>query len=128
MRRALRLLIIGGLAATAVGCVTLMPVGSHVARGVDFVRYSTYAWGPADALPITDERLRENPYFVDEVHGAIDTQLTRRGFVRAEGVRADLLVHYHAAVTDRVEVASRSGPYRECLTPDCQPAVKTYGA
>jgi hypothetical protein len=108
--------------------MTLMPVGSHVARDIDFVRYSTYDWGPADARPVTDERLRESPYFVDEVHGAIDTQLNRRGLVRADGVRADLLVHYHAAITDRVEVASRPGSYRECLTPDCRPTVKTYDA
>jgi len=127
MRRSFRLLIIG-LAATAAGCMTLMPVGSHVARGVDFVRYGTYAWGPADALPVSDERLRENPYFVDDVHGAIDTQLNRRGLVRADGVRADLLVHYHAAVTGRVEVASQPGPYRECVAADCRPAVTTYDA
>ena len=30
-----------------------MPVGSHFQRGTDFTRYQTYAWGPADALPIS---------------------------------------------------------------------------
>src|SRR5688572_32379614 len=35
-----------------------MPVSSHAERGLDFGRYRTYDWAPADALPRTDERLR----------------------------------------------------------------------
>ena len=128
MRRVFGLLILGGLSATVAGCLTLMPVNSHVDRGVDFVRFSTYDWGPPDALPVSDERLRENPYFVDDVHGAIDSELNRRGLVRATAERADLLVHYHAAVTERVEVATRPGPYRDCVGNDCQPKVTEYNA
>ena len=128
MRRALGVLMIGGLAAAAVGCMTLMPVGSHVERGVDFVRFGTYDWGPADALPVSDQRLRENPFFVDDVHGAIDTELNRHGLTRATAERADLLVHYHAAIAQRVEVASRPGPYSECLGEDCQAKVNAYDA
>ena len=128
MRRGLGVLIIGGLAMTLSGCLTLMPVGSHVERGVDFVRFSTYDWGPADALPVSDQRLRENPYFVDDVHGAIDRELNRHGLGRATTERADLLVHVHAAIAERVEVASRPGRYRDCLGDDCRPKVNTYDA
>ena len=128
MRRLLILLSIAGLAATAAGCLTLMPVSSHVQRGVDFTRYRTYDWGPADALPVTDERLRENPYFVDEVHGAIDSELNKRGLVQATAERADLLVHYHAAVTERVEVESRPGQSRDCVGNECTPRVDGYEA
>lgn len=128
MRRALGVLIIGGLAAAATGCMTLMPVGSHVEPGVDFVRFATYDWGPADALPVSDQRLRENPFFVDDVHGAIDTELNRHGLVRAVTERADLMVHYHAAITERVEVTSRPGSYRDCVGDNCRPDVNTYDA
>ena len=61
MRRLPTVLLIVGLTAVTAGCLTLMPVGSHFQRGTDFTRYQTYAWGPADALPISDQRLRENP-------------------------------------------------------------------
>ena len=128
MRRLLNVLLVTGLAAAAAACVTLMPVGSHVARGVQFDLYRTYAWGPADVLPVSDERLRENPFFVDTVHGAIDVQLQRRGLVRAEDERADLLVHYHAAVIGRLEVASRPGQFRDCVADECRPRVNKYDA
>ena len=117
-----------GLAASAAGCLALMPVSSHVERGLDFARYRTYDWAPADALPLTDERLRENPIFVDDVHGAIDTELNSRGLVRATAERADLLVHYHAAVNDRLEVATRPGRFQDCFGDDCRPEVTTYAA
>jgi hypothetical protein len=128
MRRAFEVLLVASLGATLTGCLTLMPVSSHVERGVDFVRFATYDWGPPDALPVTDERLSQNPYFVDDVHGAIDSELSRHGLVRATSERADLLVHYHAAVTGRVEVATRPGPYRDCVGEDCQPRVTGYNA
>jgi len=116
------------VAAAAAGCMTLMPVSSHVQRGVDFAGFRSYAWGPADALPVSDERLRENPFFVDDVHGAIDTELQRRGLVRATSERAELLVHYHAAVTERLEVVSRPGRFRDCMGDDCRPTVNKYDA
>ena len=128
MRRVLEVLLVASLGATVTGCLTLMPVSSHVERGVDFVPFSTYDWGPPDALPVSDERLRDNPYFVDDVHGAIDRELNRRGLVRATTERADLFVHYHAAVTERVEVATRPGPYRDCVGDDCRPSVTQYNA
>ena len=128
MRRLLLACSLVGLAATAAGCLALMPVGSHVERGLDFVRYRTYDWAPADALPLTDERLRENPFFVDDVHGAIDTELNRRGLVRATGERADLFVHYHAAVNERLEVVTHPGQFRDCFGDDCRPEVTAYDA
>jgi hypothetical protein len=128
MRRLLGLVLVGGVAAAAAGCLTLMPVGSHAERGTDFMRYRTYDWGPADALPVSDERLRENPFFVDDVHGAIDTELRNRGLVRVISEPADLLVHYHAAVNGRFESASRPEPIQRCVGADCRPRVIEFEA
>jgi hypothetical protein len=127
MRRLLIAWSLAGLAASAAGCLALMPVSSHLERGVDFASYRTYDWAPADALPLTDERLRDNPFFVDDVHGAIDTELTRRGLERATDERADLLVHYHAAVNKRLELATRPG-FRDCIGDECRANVTTYEA
>lgn len=128
MRRLLIACSLIGLAVSAAGCLTLMPVSSHVERGLDFDRYRTYDWAPADALPLTDERLRDNPFFVDDVHGAIDTELNRRGLVRATAERADLFVHYHAAVNERLEVTARPGRLRDCVADDCRAEATTYEA
>ena len=128
MRRLLMACSVFGLAASAAGCLALMPVSSHVEHGLDFARYRTYDWAPADALPLTDVRLRENPFFADDMHGAIDTELNNRGMVRATAERADLLVHYHAAVNERLEVATRPGRFRDCAGDDCRAEVTRYEA
>src|SRR5688572_979081 len=129
MRRLLIAVSLAAFAAGLTGCVTLMPVSSHVERGLDFARYRTYDWTPADALPLTDERLGQNPFFVDDVHGAIDTEMNRRGLARATAERADLFVHYHAAVNERLEVATHPGAgFRDCFGDDCRPDVATYEA
>jgi hypothetical protein len=62
------------------------------------------------------------------VHGAIDAELNRRGLERATAVRADLLVHYHEAVTGRLELAPRPETYRDCVGDDCRPRVTGYDA
>jgi hypothetical protein len=105
-----------------------MPVSTHYDRGVDFTRYRTYAWGPADALPVTDPRLRDNPFFVDDLHGAIDVELQSRGLTRATSEPADVLVHFHAAVTERIEVPGRAESLGECVGRDCPPVVAGYEA
>ena len=128
MRRLHAVLLFGGLAATAVGCVTLIPVSSHIERGTDFGRYVTYTWGPADALPISDPRLRDNPFFVDDVHGAIDRELQARGLRHATSERSDLLVHYHAAITSRLEIPSQIGGIRDCVGTECRPSPAEYDA
>jgi hypothetical protein len=128
MRRLLMTCTLVGLAASAGGCLALMPVGSHIERGRDFAGYRTYDWAPADARPATDPRLRDNPFFIDEVHGAIDTELNKRGLARATAERADLLVHYHASVNERLEVTTRPGRFRDCVGDDCRAEVTTYEA
>lgn len=128
MRRLLIALSLAASGAGAAGCLTLIPVSSHIDRSVDFVRYRTYDWAPADSLPVTDERLRHNPFFVDEVHGAIDTELNQGGLVRATSERADLFVHYHAAVAERLEVATRPGQFRDCVGDDCRPKATVFDA
>ena len=128
MRRFPAVFILTGLAAVTAGCLTLMPVSSHIERGTDFTRYRTYAWGPADAVPVSDQRLRDNPFFVDDVHGAIDSELQDRGLRQATSGPADLLVHYHAAVTGRLEVPSAVGTRRDCVGGECRATVADYDA
>ena len=69
MRRLIRCAVVAIAAVAATGCATTMTVSSHVDRGIDFARYRTYDWGPADALPTGDPRLDRNPFFKDHVRG-----------------------------------------------------------
>ena len=127
MLRSGRLAVVALSALALAGCAT-MNVSSHVERGVDFAQYRTYDWGPADALPTGDPRLDNNPFFKDHLEGAVEKQLAIRKFERFERLASgtpDLLIHYHANISQRFEVngVDRSRGY--CYE-DCEPKVYEY--
>jgi hypothetical protein len=80
MRR--RLTAVATVALAATHCATLN-VSSHVQRGLDFAQFHTYDRGPADALPTGDPRLDRNPFFGDQVEGAVEKQPATKGFERS---------------------------------------------
>jgi hypothetical protein len=86
------------------GCAPIT-VSSHVERTARFADYITFDWGPRDALPTGDPRLDNNAMFNDYLQGAIEKHLAVKGFVRMVTGEPDLLVHYHANVSQRVEVS-----------------------
>jgi Domain of unknown function (DUF4136) len=126
MRRLLRLTALT-LALAATGCATLN-VSSHVQRGLDFAKYRTYDWGPADALPTGDPRLDQNPFFRDEVEGAVEKGLAAKGFERSTSGTPDLLIHYHASITRRIDVDRVDHQYGYCYEEDCRARVIEYEA
>ena len=90
------------------GCAT-MRVSSHVERGLDFSQDRTFDWGPPDALPLGDPRLDKDPFFRDQVEGAIEKQMTARGFERsAASETPDVRIHYHASINQRFDVREES--------------------
>ncbi len=99
------------VAMTAAACATAMTVSSHVDRDIDFSRYRTYDWGPADALPTGDARLDANPFFKDHLQGEVEKQLAARGYTLAGPDQADLLIHYHAHIDQRIDVTSVDRSY-----------------
>ena len=91
------------VASSVTACATTT-VGSHVERGLDFSQYRTYEWTPPDALPGGDARLEEDMVFLDRIQGAFEKALAARGYQRVTFGSPDLLVHYHAAVSRRIDV------------------------
>jgi Domain of unknown function (DUF4136) len=91
-----------GMLAMA-GCASLN-VGSHIERGLDVSRYHTYDWGPADALPAGDPRLEQDPFFQDHLRGEVEKAMGRRGFEWSTDRSPDLLLHYHASITERLDI------------------------
>jgi hypothetical protein len=110
------------------GCAARMTVSSHVDPGLDWSRYRTFEWGPADALPTGDVRLEENPRFNDHVQGAVEKGLLATGLVLASTESPDLLIHYHANITKRIDVKHVDSAYGYCSQVDCPDAVVHYEA
>lgn len=110
------------VASTLTGCAS-MNVNAYLAGGVNLRELRTYNWAPADAQSTGDPRLDNNRFFEERVQAAVEQQLRVRGFEKT--VSPDLLVHYHASVTQEIYMrgAERSGGYGE----DCQPEVYDEG-
>ena len=102
----LALVFIMAAATLAAACAT-MRVGTYVERGTVFSKYHTYAWGPADALPIGDPRLENNPIFKDRLLGAVERGLTDHNLMLVpESARPDLLIHFHGSVRQILDVGA----------------------
>lgn len=122
MRKPLFLVVL--IAAAAAACATLT-VSSHIERGVNFADYVTYDWGPPDNLPVGDPRLDNNPFFRDHLQGAIEKHLGEKGYERALSNEPDLLVHYHANVSQKVDVYSSDTEHGYCYA-NCQPQIVDF--
>jgi hypothetical protein len=112
------------LTMVVAGCATTMTVSSHVQRGLDFAQYTTYDWGPADALPTGDPRLDKDPFFQDHMQGAVEKRLAMKGFKRLFSGRPDLLIHYHASINERIHVDPFDRGSSSCDSPECVSVVE----
>jgi hypothetical protein len=123
--RSTRITVVTLLALAFTGCAT-MKVSSHVERGAEFAHYRTWAWAPADAQPTGDPRLDNNPFFQDRLRGAVEHEMTRKGYVRSTlAGPADLLLHYHVNFSKTYEVTGASARSGSCYG-NCEPEAYAY--
>ncbi|MEO8677630.1 MAG: DUF4136 domain-containing protein [Vicinamibacterales bacterium] len=129
MTRFLRasLFLVPALALAACAPAT-MSVSSHVDPSANFTAYKTFSWGPADALPTGDPRLDANPQFKDQFQGAVERELSRKGLTQVTTGKPDLLIHYHANISERLNVTGIDRPYGYCIGQECSADVTTYEA
>ncbi len=111
-------------AATAIDACAPVRVRSYVPRGVRFAHYRTYAWSAATPHATGDPRLDANPFFDERIRSGADRELAARGFERASA-RPDLLLHYHASVTQKLDVGAADTQYGYGNT---YPGASTYAA
>lgn len=115
-------------AATLSGCARTMTASSHVRRGIELSQYRTYDWGPADELPAGDPRLDGDPFFMDQVRGAVERALASRSIVLSSEASPDLLIHVHANVDRRIDVNRTEQEHGHCQVQDCDDWVIEYQA
>jgi hypothetical protein len=127
MRRVTRLAFAALSVLAVASCATTMSVSSHIDRSVNFARYHTYDWGPADELPSGDPRLDKNPFFQDHLQGEVERQMAAKGFSGPTSHKPDLLIHYHANIRPRINPNDR-GNYGYCHDNDCREQIEEYEA
>jgi hypothetical protein len=122
----------GGFAAVLVAalvvnaCATLK-VNSYLERRADFSRYRSYTWEQSDAFSTGDARLDNNRFFIERVQTAADKELARSGLEKAEAASADVSIHIHARIDERLDTTAIDRQYGRCDTPDCWPTVYEAG-
>jgi len=106
MRR--RTAVLGGLVfaglVAGIACMS-MQVHTYVPRSADLTRYRTFGWAPAGAFATGDPRLDNNTLFIERLQSAVERQLAGKGWLRAAGSEADLVIHFHARVDQRLDLA-----------------------
>lgn len=122
--RTITALITAVAVATLAGCAS-MNVSAHVERGTNFTEYVTYDWGPPDNLPVGDPRLDNNPFFNDYLQGAVEKKMAAKGYERTNDGGADVLIHYHASVNQRLDVYRADQQYGYCYG-NCEPQVVDF--
>ena len=129
MDRLTRIVSLATAALLALAFSSCAPVriNSYLERGVDFQQYRTYAWGPADGLSTGDPRLDNNRFFRERVEKAVNQQLASRGFEKRESGAADVLIHMHARIDQRIESDAIDREYARCDVSDCRPFVYDAG-
>ena len=116
------------LLTLAAGACASTYTGFYIARNLDFGSYRTFDWAPPDTAPTGDPRLDNNEVFDRHVREQVEQALTSRGFVRvAPPLRPDLLVHYHASVTQDIDLRDLDLPHDYCEEADCRPYVYDAG-
>lgn len=112
------------LALAAGGCAS-MQVASYAERGANLAAHRTYGWAAVEELRTGDPRLDNNEIFHQRVQEAVDRAMAARGY--EQGAPPDLLLHYHASVTQRIDVSQLDQRYGGCEAGDCGPRVYDRG-
>ena len=98
------------LSAFVLGACASARVRSYAIRGFEARQFRTYSWGPADTHSTGDPRLDNNEFFIDRVHAQVDAGLARKGFEKV-GAAPDVLLHFHANVTQQIDVRGLDAGY-----------------
>src|SRR5688572_8557436 len=91
------------LSALVLGACASASVRSYAVRGFEARQFRTYSWGPANAHSTGDPRLDNNEFFINRIHAQVDAELARKGFEKV-GAAPDVLLHFHANVTQQIDV------------------------
>lgn len=114
------------VAATSAACAAPIRVSAYAERGQNVSRYTSYDFATAPAESTGDPRLDSNPFFLERVRAAVDRGLAAKGYVR-QATAPDLLVHFHASVTQNIDIVDVDRKAGYCGDDNCRPFVYDAG-
>lgn len=103
MRSTLQRLHYAATVLALAACSPALTIGTSVATDLQPAAYRTYSWESSDQFPTGDPRLDNNALFIAQVQRTTDEQMNTLGLRRVDS-SADLVVHFHTTVRERVNV------------------------
>ena len=95
-------------------CAASTRVNASLERGMDFTQYRSYAWAADDRFSTGDPRLDNNEFFENRLRGRVEQVLASRGLEKVSGAAAGLVLHYHASVSQKMDVNALDAKYGYC--------------
>ena len=114
------------VAAFALAACAPLRVNSFTDTRANLPGYRTYTWDPAGPGATGDPRLDNNRFFRERIVAAVDRELSAKGFERTAGP-ADVVIHLHARVDQKIAAATLDPQSPSCSTGDCRPQVFDEG-
>jgi len=117
-------LALAAMALVAAGCAPVR-VNASLERGMAFTNYTSYTWADDSQFSTGDPRLDNNEFFQHRLQGNVDTVLEQRGLEKVSATNADLVIHYHASISQRIDVNALDRTFGYCQ--DCHSSIYDAG-
>ncbi|MEQ1728266.1 MAG: DUF4136 domain-containing protein [Vicinamibacterales bacterium] len=117
-------LALAAAAVVAAGCAPVR-VNASLERGMAFTNYSSYTWADDSQFSTGDPRLDNNEFFQHRLQGNVDAVLEQRGLEKVSATNADLVIHYHANISQRIDVNALDRSFGYCQ--DCHSSIYDAG-
>ncbi len=111
-------------ALVAAGCAPVH-VNASLERGMAFTNYGSYTWAADDQFNTGDPRLDNNEFFQHRLQTAAESVLEKRGLEKVSATSAQLVIHYHANISQRIDVNALDRSYGYCQ--DCHSSIYDAG-
>jgi hypothetical protein len=116
---------VAALAVLSIGACAPVHVNASLERGMDFTRYASYTWADQGEFNTGDPRLDNNEFFQNRLRADVEHALAGHGFEKSTLATADLLVHYHASTTQKIDVNELDYQYGYCE--ECHSSIYDAG-
>lgn len=117
-------LALAAAALVAAGCAPVR-VNASLERGMAFTNYTSYTWAADDQFNTGDPRLDNNEFFQHRLQATADAVLEQRGLEKVSATSAQLMIHYHANISQRIDVNGLDRSYGYCE--DCHSSIYDAG-
>lgn len=127
MRSQTRIVAVPVLLTAALSLAACAPVrvNASLERGMNFAQYTSYTWADETRFSTGDPRLDNNQIFEHRLREAVDKGMAAHGFEQVSPTSAMLVVHYHANVSQHIDVNELDREYGYCE--DCHSSIYDAG-